>query len=55
MMGGVSPETCYDLYKHGVINFDKLFHLGGYVCMKDITSYYFSRLHITSDETTWEL
>ena len=32
MMGGVSPETCWASYKHGVINFDTLLHLVGYFC-----------------------
>ena len=33
MMGGVSPETCWASYKHGIINFDTLLHLVGYFCM----------------------
>jgi hypothetical protein len=33
MMGGVSPETCWDLYKHGIINIDTLFHLVGFFYM----------------------
>jgi hypothetical protein len=36
MMGGVSPETCWALYKHGIINFDTLLHLVGYFCMNYI-------------------
>jgi hypothetical protein len=27
MMGGVSPETCWASYKHGIINFDTLLHI----------------------------
>ena len=31
MMGGVSPETCWTSYKHGIIkNFDTLLHLAGF-------------------------
>jgi hypothetical protein len=33
MMGGVSPETCWALYKYGIINFDTLLHLVGFFCM----------------------
>jgi len=33
MMGGVSPETCWASYKHGIINLDTLLHLVGYFCM----------------------
>jgi hypothetical protein len=32
-MGGVSPETCWALYNHGIIHFDRLLHLVGYFCM----------------------
>ena len=32
MTGGVSPETCWASYKHGIINFDTLLHLVGYLC-----------------------
>ena len=32
-MGGVSPETCWASYKHGIINFDTLLHLVAYFCM----------------------
>ena len=34
-MGGVSPETCWASYKHGIINFDTLLHLVGYFCMNN--------------------
>jgi len=30
MMGGVSPETCWALYKYGLIKFDILLHLVGF-------------------------
>jgi len=30
MMGGVSPETCWASYKHGIINSGTLLHLVGY-------------------------
>jgi len=33
MMGGVSPETCWASYKHGIMNYDKLLRLVGYFCM----------------------
>ena len=33
MMGGVSPETCCDSYKYGIINFDTLLHLVEFFCM----------------------
>jgi len=33
VMGGLSPETCWALYKYGIINFDTLLHLVGYFCM----------------------
>ena len=33
MMGGVSPETCWASYKHGIINSDTLLHLVCYFCM----------------------
>jgi len=36
MMGGVSPETCWASYKHGIINFDTLLHLIGYFCVNCI-------------------
>jgi hypothetical protein len=29
-MDGVSPETCWALYKYGIINFDTLLHLVGF-------------------------
>jgi hypothetical protein len=31
MMGGVSPETCRASYKYGIINFDTLLHLVGFL------------------------
>jgi len=34
IMGGVSPETCWALYKYGIINFDTLSHPVGFFCMK---------------------
>jgi len=33
MMGGASPETCWALYKYGIINFDTLLYLVGFLCM----------------------
>jgi len=30
MMGGVSPEKCWALYKYGIINFDTMLHLVGF-------------------------
>ena len=33
MMGGVSPETCWALFKHGIINVDTVLHLIGYFYM----------------------
>jgi hypothetical protein len=33
MMGCVSPETCWALYKYGIIKFDKLLHLVGFFFM----------------------
>jgi hypothetical protein len=36
-MGGVSPETCWALYKYGIINFDTLLHLVGFFCLNCIT------------------
>jgi len=30
MIGGVSPETCWALYKYGIINFGSLLHLVGF-------------------------
>jgi hypothetical protein len=41
MMGCVSPETCLVLYKHGIINFDKLLHLVGFLS----ELYYDARIH----------
>jgi len=36
-MGGVSPETCWASYKHGIINSDTLLHLVSYFCMNFTT------------------
>jgi hypothetical protein len=33
MMGGVLPETCLTSYKYGIINFDTLLHLVGFLYM----------------------
>jgi hypothetical protein len=33
MMGGVSPKTCWALYKHEIINSDTWLHLVGYLIM----------------------
>ena len=30
IMGGVSPETCWDSYKYGIKNVDTLLHLAGF-------------------------
>jgi len=39
MMGRVSPETCWALYKYGIINFDILLHLIGFFCMNCIEGF----------------
>jgi len=38
MMSGVSLETCWASYKHGIINFDILLHLVGYVKPEDASA-----------------
>jgi len=42
MTGGVSPETCWALYKYGIINFDILLHLVGFFLYE---LYYDARFH----------
>jgi hypothetical protein len=43
MMGVVSPETCWVLYKYGIINFDKLLHLVGFFCLNNLIILYSRR------------
>jgi len=38
-MGGVSPETCSTLYKHGIVNSDTLLHLVVYFCVNSGDSF----------------
>ena len=33
VLSGVSPETCRASYKRGIINFDTMLHLVGYLCV----------------------
>ena len=40
MMGGVSPETCWASYKHGMINCDTLLHLVGFPMWITIHKHY---------------
>jgi hypothetical protein len=40
MMDDVSPETCWASYKYGIIYFDTLLHLVGFLCI-NFTYYYY--------------
>jgi hypothetical protein len=44
MMGGVLPETCWALYKYGIIKFDMLLHLVGFFFMNWINHSYVTLL-----------
>ena len=41
MMGSVSPETCCASYKYGIINFDTLLHLVGFLSMNFNVKFFF--------------